>query len=69
MEVPSVRSSSVATTNVEAVSVTPAKVEGDASSAETSVPWVVHLESWTPRPRVVRVESWAPRGARPKSAK
>jgi hypothetical protein len=67
--VPSVRPSPAVTTNVEAVSVTPAQVKGDASSAETSVSWVVHLESWTPRPRVVRVESWAPCGARPKSAK
>jgi hypothetical protein len=59
-----VRPSSVGSTDVEAVLVAPAQLEGDMSIAagrtRTSGTWVVQPESWTSGLHVVRSESWVP---------
>jgi hypothetical protein len=57
--------------DVEAVSVAPTQLEGDASSAVgragTPEPWVARPESWTPCG--VQPKSRAPHGRQPRSAK
>jgi hypothetical protein len=66
-----VRPSSVGSTDVEAVLVVSAQLEGDMSIAagrtRTSGTWVAQPESWTSGLHVVWSESWAPHETRLKS--